>query len=36
LNFSRPSGQIIAQFFAAELAKLGPFEIIHGGDPAIG
>jgi glutamate decarboxylase len=60
LNFSRPGGQIIAQyynflrlgregyrkihqacydtaqFFAAELPKLGPFEIIYGGDPACG
>ncbi len=58
LNFSRPGGQIIAQYynflrlgregyrkihencydtarwFAAELPKLGPFEIICGGDPA--
>ncbi len=57
LNFSRPGGQIIAQyynflrlgregyrkihracydtaqFFAAELPKLGPFEILYGGDP---
>ena len=60
LNFSRPGGQIIAQYynflrlgregyakihgacydtahwFAAELTKLGPFEIIYGGDPASG
>ncbi len=60
LNFSRPGGQIIAQyynflrlgregyrkihqacydtaqFFAEELPKLGPFEIIYGGDPACG
>jgi len=60
LNFSRPGGQIIAQyynflrlgregyrkihqacydtaqFFAVELAKLGPFEILYGGDPARG
>ena len=60
LNFSRPGGQIIAQyynflrlgregyrkihqacydtaqFFAAELPKLGPFEIIYGGHPASG
>jgi glutamate decarboxylase len=60
LNFSRPGGQIIAQyynflrlgregyrkihqacydtaqFFAVELPKLGPFEIIYGGDPASG
>ncbi len=60
LNFSRPGGQIIAQyynflrlgregyrkihqacydtaqFFAAELVKLGPFEILYGGDPARG
>jgi len=60
LNFSRPGGQIIAQYynflrlgregyakvhgacydtaqwFAAQLAKLGPFEIICGGDPASG
>lgn len=60
LNFSRPGGQIIAQYynflrlgregyakihgacygtarwFAAELAGLGPFEIIYGGDPAAG
>jgi len=60
LNFSRPGGQIIAQyynflrlgregylkihqacydtaqFFAAELVKLGSFEILYGGDPARG
>ena len=60
LNFSRPGGQIIAQYynflrlgregyakvhgacydtaqwFAAQLAKLGPFEIIYGGEPATG
>lgn len=60
LNFSRPGGQIIAQYynflrlgregytkihgacydtarwFADRLAKLGPFEIIYGGDPASG
>ena len=60
LNFSRPGGQIIAQyynflrlgregyrkihqacydtaqFFAAELPQLGPFEIIYGGDPTCG
>ncbi|GAB5468282.1 MAG: glutamate decarboxylase [Rhodospirillales bacterium] len=57
LNFSRPGGQIVcqyynflrlgmegyrkihgacydtAQFMAEEIAKLGPFEIIYGGDP---
>jgi glutamate decarboxylase len=60
LNFSRPGGQIIAQYynflrlgregyakvhgacydtahwFAEELIKLGPFEIIYGGDPGSG
>jgi len=60
LNFSRPGGQIVAQyynflrlgregyrkihqacyetaqFFAAELQKLGPFEILFGGDPQRG
>ena len=57
LNFSRPGGQIIAQYYnflrlgkegyrkvhsacyetaqylAAEIGKMGPFEIIYGGDP---
>jgi len=57
LNFSRPGGQIVAQYYnflrlgkegyrkvhmacyetaqylADEIAKLGPFEIIYGGDP---
>lgn len=57
LNFSRPGGQIVAQYynfirlgkegyrsvqkacydtaqyFAKEIVKLGPFEIIHGGEP---
>ena len=57
LNFSRPGGQIIAQYYnflrlgkagyrkihsacyetaqyiAGEIAKMGPFEIIYGGDP---
>jgi glutamate decarboxylase len=60
LNFSRPGGQVIAQYynflrlgregyrrvhgacydtarwFSAELAKLGPFELIYSGDPARG
>ena len=60
LNFSRPGGQIVAQyynfvrlgregyrkihqscydtarFFAAELPKIGPFEVIYGGDPKAG
>jgi glutamate decarboxylase len=60
LNFSRPGGQVVCQYFnflrlgmegyrkvhsacyataqylAAEIAKLGPFEIIYGGDPAAG
>jgi glutamate decarboxylase len=60
LNFSRPAGQIVAQYYnfvrlgregyrkiqqacyetaqylAQEIAKLGPFEIIFGGDPAAG
>ena len=60
LNFSRPGGQIIAQYynflrlgregyrkvhgacydtarwFASQLAKMGPFEIIYDGDPARG
>ncbi len=60
LNFSRPGGQIIAQYynfirlgregytklqqacydtaqmFAAAILKLGPFELIYGGDPASG
>jgi glutamate decarboxylase len=60
LNFSRPGGQIIAQYynfirlgregytkvhqscydtaqaFAAAIAKMGPFEILYGGDPASG
>jgi glutamate decarboxylase len=60
LNFSRPGGQIIcqyynflrlgkegyrkiqtacyetAQYIAAEIAKMGPFEIIFGGDPKEG
>jgi glutamate decarboxylase len=60
LNFSRPGGQIIAQYynflrlgregyrkvhgachdtarwFAGQLAKMGPFEIIYDGDPARG
>jgi len=60
LNFSRPGGQIVCQYFnflrlgaqgyrkvhaacystaqylAKEIAKLGPFEMIYGGDPASG
>ncbi len=60
LNFSRPGGQVIAQYynflrlgregyravhdacyatarwFASELAAIGPFEVIYGGDPAQG
>lgn len=60
LNFSRPAGQIIAQYYnflrlgregytkihsacydtaqyiSAELAKMGPFEILFNGDPAQG
>jgi glutamate decarboxylase len=60
LNFSRPGGQIVAQYYnllrlgkegyrkihgacyqtakylADEIGKLGPFEIIYGGDPAGG
>ena len=60
LNFSRPGGQIIcqyynflrlgvegyrkvhsacydtAQYLASEIAKLGPFEMIYGGDPTSG
>lgn len=60
LNFSRPGGQIVAQYynflrlgregyrkihkacydtarvFAAELPKIGPFEVIYGGDPNSG
>jgi len=60
LNFSRPGGQIIAQYYnllrlgkdgyrkvhgacyetaqylADEISKLGPFEIIYGGDPSGG
>ncbi len=60
LNFSRPGGQIVAQyynflrlgregyrkihqscyetaqFFAEELPKIGPFEVIYGGDPTAG
>jgi Glutamate decarboxylase and related PLP-dependent proteins len=60
LNFSRPAGQIIsqyynflrlgregyerihsacyqtAQFLAAELVKVGPFEMLYNGDPQLG
>jgi glutamate decarboxylase len=60
LNFSRPGGQVVTQYYdfirlgragygrvhgatyetcrhlAAELAKLGPFEIVHDGDPQEG
>ncbi len=60
LNFSRPGGQVVTQYYdfirlgregyarvhgaayetcaylAHELAKLGPFEIVHGGDPQRG
>jgi len=60
LNFSRPGGQIVAQYYnflrlgkegyrkvhmscyenaqylADEIAKMGPFEIMFGGDPATG
>ena len=60
LNFSRPGGQVVAQYynflrlgrggyrrvhdacyetaqwFAGELRKIGPFEIVYGGDPAHG
>ncbi len=60
LNFSRPGGQVVTQYYdfirlgregyrrvhgatyetcahlAHEIAKLGPFEIVHGGDPQAG
>jgi glutamate decarboxylase len=60
LNFSRPGGQVVTQYYnfirlgregygrvhgatyetcahlAREIAKLGPFELVHGGDPAAG
>jgi glutamate decarboxylase len=60
LNFSRPGGQVVTQYYdfirlgregygrvhgaayqtcrhlAHEIAKLGPFEIVHGGDPQEG
>lgn len=60
INFSRPAGQIAAQYYefirhghrgyervqgssydtaqwiAAEVTKLGPFELLHAGDPATG
>ncbi|MCP9801768.1 glutamate decarboxylase [Synechococcus sp. RedBA-s] len=60
LNFSRPGGQVVCQYFnflrlgaegyrkvhsvcyataqylASEISKLGPFEIIYGGDPKVG
>lgn len=60
LNFSRPGGQVVCQYFnflrlgregygnvhascydtaqylASEIAQLGPFEMIYGGDPASG
>jgi glutamate decarboxylase len=60
LNFSRPGGQVVTQYYdfirlghegyrrihsatyetcahlAEEIAKLGPFEIVHGGDPRAG
>ncbi len=60
LNFSRPGGQVVTQYYdfvrlgregysrvhgatyetcahlAEEIAKLGPFEIVHGGDPQSG
>ncbi len=60
LNFSRPGGQVVTQYYdfirlgregyrrvhratyetcahlAEEIAKLGPFEIVHGGDPQAG
>ncbi len=60
LNFSRPGGQVVAQYYnflrlgregyrkvhaacydtaawlAKEIAALGPFEMLYGGDPATG
>ena len=60
LNFSRPGGQVVTQYYdfirlgregygrvhgatyetcrhlAAQIAKLGPFEIVHAGDPRAG
>jgi glutamate decarboxylase len=60
LNFSRPGGQVVTQYYdfirlghegyarvhgatyetcehlAAEIAKLGPFELVHAGDPLAG
>ncbi len=60
LNFSRPGGQVVTQYYdfirlgregygrvhgatyatcrhlAQEIAKLGPFELVHGGDPQEG
>jgi glutamate decarboxylase len=60
LNFSRPGGQVVTQYYdfirlgregygrvhgatyetcaylAREIAKLGPFELVHGGDPQEG
>jgi glutamate decarboxylase len=60
LNFSRPGGQVVAQYYnfirlgregygrvhgaaygtcehlAREIARLGPFELVHAGDPAVG